>query len=42
MTSGRGIMQEELPRRGPSGVIAGFQLWVNLPAALSMSNSNKM
>jgi len=37
MTSGRGIMHEELPRRGPSGAIAGFQLWVNLPAALKMS-----
>ncbi len=36
MTSGRGIMHEEMPRRGPSGVIAGFQLWVNLPAALKM------
>src|SRR5512136_90276 len=33
MTSGRGIMHEEMPRRGPSGTIAGFQLWVNLPAA---------
>lgn len=37
MTSGRGIMHEELPRRGPSGAIYGFQLWVNLPAALKMS-----
>jgi redox-sensitive bicupin YhaK (pirin superfamily) len=37
MTSGRGIMHEELPRRGPTGAIAGFQLWVNLPAALKMS-----
>jgi hypothetical protein len=37
MTSGRGIMHEELPRRGPDGVIAGFQLWVNLPAALKMT-----
>jgi quercetin 2,3-dioxygenase len=37
MTSGRGIMHEEMPRRGPSGVIDGFQLWVNLPAALKMS-----
>jgi redox-sensitive bicupin YhaK (pirin superfamily) len=37
MTSGRGIMHEELPRRGPDGQIAGFQLWVNLPAALKMS-----
>jgi redox-sensitive bicupin YhaK (pirin superfamily) len=37
MSSGRGIMHEELPRRGPNGEIAGFQLWVNLPAALKMS-----
>jgi redox-sensitive bicupin YhaK (pirin superfamily) len=36
MTSGRGIMHEEMPRRGPSGVIYGFQLWVNLPAAQKM------
>jgi hypothetical protein len=26
-----------MPRRGPSGNIYGFQLWVNLPAALKMS-----
>src|SRR5512139_2191543 len=37
MTSGRGIMHEELPRRSPTGAIAGFQLWVNLPAALKMT-----
>jgi redox-sensitive bicupin YhaK (pirin superfamily) len=37
MTSGRGILHEEMPQRGPSGVIYGFQLWVNLPAALKMS-----
>lgn len=37
MTSGRGIMHEEMPRRGPGGAIYGFQLWVNLPAALKMS-----
>jgi quercetin 2,3-dioxygenase len=36
MTSGRGIMHEEMPRRGPQGVIYGFQLWVNLPAARKM------
>ena len=36
MTSGRGIMHEEMPRRGPSGIINGFQLWVNLPAAQKM------
>lgn len=37
MTSGRGIMHEEMPRRGPDGEIFGFQLWVNLPAKLKMS-----
>jgi redox-sensitive bicupin YhaK (pirin superfamily) len=37
MTSGRGILHEEMPRRGPSGAIYGFQLWVNLPAAEKMS-----
>lgn len=37
MTSGRGILHEEMPRRGPSGTIYGFQLWVNLPAAQKMS-----
>jgi quercetin 2,3-dioxygenase len=37
MTSGRGIMHEEMPKRGESGGIYGFQLWVNLPAALKMS-----
>lgn len=37
MTSGRGILHEELPRRGPSGAIDGFQLWVNLPAAQKMT-----
>lgn len=37
MTSGRGILHEEMPRRGPSGLVNGFQLWVNLPAAEKMS-----
>lgn len=37
MTSGRGILHEEMPRRGPNGIIDGFQLWVNLPAAEKMS-----
>jgi redox-sensitive bicupin YhaK (pirin superfamily) len=36
MTAGGGILHEELPRRGPDGVIYGFQLWVNLPAARKM------
>ena len=38
MTSGRGILHEEMPRRGPSGNIYGFQLWVNLPAKLKMTS----
>ncbi len=37
MTSGRGILHEEMPSRGPSGAIYGFQLWVNLPARLKMT-----
>jgi redox-sensitive bicupin YhaK (pirin superfamily) len=37
MTSGRGILHEEMPRRGPNGAVNGFQLWVNLPAALKMT-----
>lgn len=37
MTSGRGILHEEMPKRGPSGRVNGFQLWVNLPAAQKMS-----
>ena len=36
MTSGRGILHEEMPRRGPSGNIFGFQLWVNLPSKSKM------
>jgi hypothetical protein len=36
MTSGRGIMHEEMPQPGPAGM-AGFQLWVNLPARLKMT-----
>jgi hypothetical protein len=37
MTSGRGIMHEEMPKRGPEGRVNGFQLWVNLPAAEKLS-----
>ena len=36
MTSGRGILHEEMPRRSESGNIYGFQLWVNLPAKEKM------
>ena len=36
MTSGRGIMHEEMPQVRPEG-IRGFQLWVNLPARVKMT-----
>jgi redox-sensitive bicupin YhaK (pirin superfamily) len=36
MSAGRGIMHEEMPQVRPDG-IAGFQLWVNLPAKLKMT-----
>jgi redox-sensitive bicupin YhaK (pirin superfamily) len=36
MTAGRGIMHEEMPRPR-QGQMAGFQLWVNLPARLKMT-----
>lgn len=35
MTAGRGILHEEMPQ--PSQQLAGFQLWVNLPAKLKMT-----
>jgi len=37
MSSGRGILHEEMPRRSEQGNIYGFQLWVNLPSHLKMS-----
>ncbi|HKI54244.1 MAG TPA: pirin family protein [Anaerolineales bacterium] len=37
MSAGRGILHEEMPRRGPSGLVTGFQLWINLPSHLKMS-----
>jgi quercetin 2,3-dioxygenase len=36
MTSGRGIMHEEMPQHG-EGRMEGFQLWVNLPAKHKMT-----
>jgi redox-sensitive bicupin YhaK (pirin superfamily) len=36
MTSGRGIMHEEMPRAHEDEMV-GFQLWVNLPARLKMT-----
>jgi redox-sensitive bicupin YhaK (pirin superfamily) len=38
MTSGSGILHEELPRRSPDGNVYGFQLWVNLPSHMKMSD----
>ena len=37
MTAGGGIMHEEMPRAPEDGHMEGFQLWVNLPASLKMS-----
>jgi len=36
MTAGRGIVHSEMPQQ-EDGLMSGFQLWVNLPAALKMS-----
>ena len=36
MSAGRGILHEEMPQVRPEGV-AGFQLWVNLPAKQKMT-----
>jgi len=37
MTSGRGILHEEMPKP-KDGMMDGFQLWVNLPARLKMTD----
>jgi redox-sensitive bicupin YhaK (pirin superfamily) len=36
MTAGSGILHEEMPKAGPER-LAGFQVWVNLPARLKMT-----
>jgi hypothetical protein len=36
MTSGRGILHEEMPRKDANGRVDGFQLWVNLPKSQKM------
>lgn len=39
MTAGSGIIHQEMPRPGTGGgSMFGFQLWVNLPAALKMTD----
>lgn len=37
MTSGRGILHQEMPRGDAKGRMHGFQLWANLPASLKMT-----
>ncbi len=37
MTAGGGLLHEEMPRPGVAGRLEGFQLWVNLPSKLKMS-----
>jgi quercetin 2,3-dioxygenase len=37
MTAGRGIVHQEMPIGDDEGVLEGFQLWVNLPAAHKMA-----
>jgi redox-sensitive bicupin YhaK (pirin superfamily) len=37
MTSGSGILHEEMPKEPEKGIMEGFQLWVNLPAKLKMT-----
>ncbi|MGE3517983.1 MAG: pirin family protein [Vicinamibacterales bacterium] len=37
MTAGSGIMHQEMPRGDGRGLMHGFQLWANLPAALKMT-----
>jgi len=37
MTSGSGILHEEMPQEPEDGKLEGFQLWVNLPAKLQMT-----
>jgi redox-sensitive bicupin YhaK (pirin superfamily) len=36
MTAGSGIIHQEMPKGDSAGVLHGFQLWANLPAANKM------
>ena len=38
MTSGRGILHQEMPQGDSQGRMHGFQLWANLPSSLKMSS----
>src|SRR5262249_22909286 len=37
MTAGRGIIHQEMPKGDARGRMHGFQLWLNIPAALKMT-----
>ena len=37
MTAGSGILHQEMPKGNQRGLMHGFQLWANLPAALKMT-----
>jgi quercetin 2,3-dioxygenase len=37
MTAGSGIVHQEMPKGDEKGVMHGFQLWANLPAAHKMT-----
>ncbi|MDP5085055.1 MAG: pirin family protein [Yoonia sp.] len=37
MTSGSGILHQEMPRGNAAGQMHGFQLWANLPSSLKMT-----
>jgi len=37
MTAGSGILHQEMPKGDGHGLMHGFQLWANLPAALKMT-----
>lgn len=36
MTAGNGIIHQEMPKGDANGILQGFQLWANLPAASKM------
>ena len=38
MTSGSGILHQEMPKGNSKGQMHGFQLWANLPSELKMTN----
>ena len=39
MTAGRGVLHSEMPVQD-SGLLHGFQLWINLPASEKMREPN--